>query len=418
MAADMQDHASLLRAVSSRMPQTPSDDDTDLLDTGELLAEQRRRGHASLKFVPQLEREYRQNFARLNADRMKVFHGLGILVAVLFVPFDRLFGGHYQPLAADLLVGLMAVALTVPLLVAQTRWRDRALENVLVGGLMVTGLALVGVIAASRMTTPEFPYASLMLLSFYTYLMSSLPLRSAAICGGTALAAHIAVTFTLLPQLPTFWIYELYYLAGANIFGVFGRYITELHERAAYLLQRERAHDAAHDSLTGALNRKAFIERAEQIWAMAARTGSPLGLAVYDLDDFKQMNDRNGHQAGDMVLVRLVDTLSNNARRVLDAVGRFGGDEFAVLWCQSSESDFRRMQGTVRAQLQEVRWGDAPHQNGISVSAGALWVADATQISLRVALARADMLLYAAKRGGKNQVSFEAGDDLDSSSRI
>ena len=105
-------------------------------------------------------------------------------------------------------------------------------------------------------------------------------------------------------------------------------------------------------------------------------------------------------------------------RRVLDAVGRFGGDEFAVLWCQSSESDFRRMQGTVRAQLQEVRWGDAPHQNGISVSAGALWVADATQISLRVALARADMLLYAAKRGGKNQVSFEAGDDLDSSSRI
>lgn len=417
MRGDVNDYTPWLNGSGDPSREMSFDHD-DLVSPGDLLAEQRRRGFSGLKFLPQLEIEYRRNFARLNADRMKVFHSLGITVAVLFVAFDRFVGGHHQPLVADLLVGLMALGLLMPMMVARTRWRDAALENTLLAGLMMTGLALVGVIATSRLVTPDFPYASLMLLSFYTYLMSSLPLRSAALCGASALAAHVVVSLSVLPGLPDFWAYELYYLVGANVFGVCGRYIAEYHERTSYLLQRERAHDAAHDSLTGALNRKAFLERAEQIWAMASRIGAPLGVAVYDLDNFKQMNDRNGHQAGDMVLVRLVDTLSNNARRALDAVGRFGGDEFVVLWCQCAESDFRRMQATVCEQLREVRWGEANDQRGISVSAGALWVADPSQTSLRLALANADMLLYRAKRNGKNQVCFDDGDRRDSSALI
>lgn len=104
-------------------------------------------------------------------------------------------------------------------------------------------------------------------------------------------------------------------------------------ERQREELDRQRdelARVSRADPLTGALNRRGFEERLEAELADAARSGVPVTLVTLDLDDFKAVNDRAGHAAGDALLCTLVEHLDAEMRP-MDALGRLGGDEFAVL---------------------------------------------------------------------------------------
>jgi diguanylate cyclase (GGDEF)-like protein len=94
--------------------------------------------------------------------------------------------------------------------------------------------------------------------------------------------------------------------------------------------QEELAHQAAHDGLTGLVNRAVFHERVEQGLARCRRNNRDLAVFYLDLDLFKNVNDRMGHQAGDKLLAVMADRL-RVAVRLADTVGRMGGDEFAIL---------------------------------------------------------------------------------------
>ncbi len=96
------------------------------------------------------------------------------------------------------------------------------------------------------------------------------------------------------------------------------------------LLEQRLAQLALHDALTGLPNRRLFEDRAEQALAAAQRAGCSVGVLLIDLDDFKPVNDRFGHPAGDGVLIEVARRLSAAVRDV-DTVARFGGDEFVVL---------------------------------------------------------------------------------------
>ena len=95
-------------------------------------------------------------------------------------------------------------------------------------------------------------------------------------------------------------------------------------------LESELLHQAFHDSLTGLANRALFLDRLEHALAHATREPERIGVLFIDLDDFKAINDTQGHAAGDRVLQRVASTLLN-ATRGCDTVSRLGGDEFAVL---------------------------------------------------------------------------------------
>ena len=371
-----------------------------------LYARQRRVGFSRLRFLEPLEREYRNGFAATNTVRVGLLHAVGILSLLGFVVFDRYVADHrLSPLGESLLL-VMGLGLLIPVLVANSRWRQSALQVSLTAGLMANYLALVLVVFVTRLEDSGFPYESLLLVSFYTYFMSALPLRNAILCGLVPFGVHAVLTARGLATPPPYWQYELYYLGLANLFGMLGRYIIEYQERALYLLQRERAYDASHDALTGVLNRRAFLAHAQQVWALAARNQMPIGLALYDLDDFKRVNDLHGHAAGDEVLVALTEALSAHARRATDGIGRQGGDEFVGLWSQCAEADFHRIQNQIAERLEGVTWGPRQEQTGISTSTGALWVVDARALSLSEAMMQADRLLYDAKASGKRRIHF------------
>lgn len=104
--------------------------------------------------------------------------------------------------------------------------------------------------------------------------------------------------------------------------------VRDVTERRA--LEAEIAHHAHHDPLTGLANRRAFTSRLDEALARFARSGTPVGLVMLDLDEFKPVNDSWGHQAGDEVLVEVARRLED-AVRDTDLVARMGGDEFAVV---------------------------------------------------------------------------------------
>jgi diguanylate cyclase (GGDEF)-like protein len=157
---------------------------------------------------------------------------------------------------------------------------------------------------------------------------------------------------------------------------------------------------ARTDYLTGAFNGRSFAEAAEGEIARARRHEHTFSVAFMDVDDFKLVNDRLGHSAGDRLLMLVADTLRENVRAV-DVVARLGGDEFAVLMPETDERAAQLMLRRVRRQLLEAaRWKGWP----VTFSAGLItWVEPPAGVDEM--LRAADELMYMAKRHGKNAVS-------------
>jgi diguanylate cyclase (GGDEF)-like protein len=154
-------------------------------------------------------------------------------------------------------------------------------------------------------------------------------------------------------------------------------------------LLRGHADEARHDALTGLLNRRGFAERAELEIERAHRSRRALTLVCLDLDDFKRVNDTAGHAAGDAQLQRF-GSVTRATLRAIDVIGRIGGDEFALLFPDTSTGEALIMIERLRTALADVEPG------GIPFSLGVLGLGD-PMIDVDEALKQADDLMYRHK---------------------
>lgn len=179
----------------------------------------------------------------------------------------------------------------------------------------------------------------------------------------------------------------------------------ERHILATLRLQREVEQLANSDGLTGLLNRRAFIAAYER--AFADPGGPPRALLVLDIDHFKHVNDRHGHDVGDRVLLRF-SALIRAACGDADSAGRFGGEEFIMLVAAGDGSAFAARLGRSIAG-HDFRHAECPVER-VTVSIGVHPV-DRAAPEFDAAFARADAALYAAKAAGRNRVcaSHELG---------
>jgi diguanylate cyclase (GGDEF)-like protein len=168
---------------------------------------------------------------------------------------------------------------------------------------------------------------------------------------------------------------------------------------AAFALQRER-HSAVTDPLTRVLNRRGLEERLERELAAAQERRVPLSLLVIDCDDFKEINDRAGHEFGDALLREVADVLSRSLPEGAEAA-RLGGDEFVVMF-PGAGSDLAEALGAQIRTLLAEGLTDAGFPLRISAGVSTYPFDGATPTSL---LRAGDQALYAAKAAGKDRVA-------------
>lgn len=173
-------------------------------------------------------------------------------------------------------------------------------------------------------------------------------------------------------------------------------------------------HLALHDELTGLANRRLFQDRLDNALARARRTGAPVGLLSIDLDQFKQVNDTLGHQAGDSVL-RHVSALFATRVRGSDTAARTGGDEFCViLENPASRADVENVGHSLRSLLKEpLELDGRPVSVGASVGI-AMFPNDAGDVDELCRVA--DMRMYQDKHGSNGYVAHAAPSVPDPSS--
>ena len=169
-------------------------------------------------------------------------------------------------------------------------------------------------------------------------------------------------------------------------------------------LVRTLNHVAQHDQLTGMLYRGSAVEAAEAVMLAAGFEQAPLGVALFDLDHFKAVNDSYGHLVGDEVLASLAGILRQSARSG-DIIGRFGGEEFIAFLPGVELGAVYQFAERVRLAVAgaNVHVGDAANIT-VTVSAGVAAIpgcADTLEEAIRVA----DDRLLAAKRAGRNRVA-------------
>ncbi len=174
------------------------------------------------------------------------------------------------------------------------------------------------------------------------------------------------------------------------------------------VLEGELTRQAFHDGLTGLANRALFRDRLDQALVRSERSREPLALLLIDLDGFKQINDNFGHDVGDQLLQR-VSARFGDATRPSDTVARFGGDEFAVLVENGSETYATALAGRLLERLsQPATVGDRTLAFGASV--GIVIHPGDGSAGREELIRRADIAMYAAKKAGRGRYEVYRGE--------
>jgi diguanylate cyclase (GGDEF)-like protein len=165
----------------------------------------------------------------------------------------------------------------------------------------------------------------------------------------------------------------------------------------------ELVNSARNDPLTGCLNRRLFDRHLEAEYARIDRYGGQVSLLLCDLDGFKVINDRYGHQAGDTVLNAVGRTLRACIRGKIDVAGRYGGEELVILLPETGLPGALIVGEKIRSAIENLEVVHEDHLLKCTISIGVS--ANSERISTPEALLRAaDEKLYAAKANGKNRV--------------
>nr|WP_247741762.1 GGDEF domain-containing protein [Endozoicomonas sp. G2_1] len=167
---------------------------------------------------------------------------------------------------------------------------------------------------------------------------------------------------------------------------------------------------AITDSLTNLANRRHFDNQLKQEWKRCLRHHKPLSLILFDVDSFKQYNDRYGHSGGDECLVQIAEMLahSNLAKRPGDLIARYGGEEFVVLLSDADEDYTRAVAERIRDGVSQLSISHdctkVAESNHVTVSVGFAVARIEQELTPEDLLVQADEALYLAKHSGRNRV--------------
>ncbi len=166
---------------------------------------------------------------------------------------------------------------------------------------------------------------------------------------------------------------------------------------------------ATIDGMTGIYNRRHFMTLADLEWNRARRYGRPLSFLMIDIDFFKSINDRFGHEVGDQMIVHLT-TLARACKRESDVLARIGGEEFALLLPETDLAQARLVAERLRREVGENPLIAKSDRILTTISIGVA-VRNVTMVGIADLMRAADQALYDAKGAGRNRVACSTNAD-------
>lgn len=174
--------------------------------------------------------------------------------------------------------------------------------------------------------------------------------------------------------------------------------ITEANEATEHFRQL-----ATYDELTGAYNRRLFMDRAEEELSQSRRNGQTFSLLLIDLDHFKKINDNYGHASGDEAL-RYASQCVRDALRDYDIFGRVGGEEFALVLSGIDQAQALQICNRLRETMEAGTLSHNQHHFGLTMSGGLATARSGDTVTSLIS--DADAALYRAKRAGRNRIEL------------
>jgi diguanylate cyclase (GGDEF)-like protein len=372
-------------------------------------------GFRSLTFIADLEPGFRLYYLDNNPGQIRRIIPVALVLTLLFTLTDYLrlapevFAQFYVYRAIQLVA---LAALTLMVFGASSALLEKAVILILVIYGTTTPIIL-GIINANGEFSPIS--AQLFILAF-CYFLAGLRFYQALFTGLIiSLSYPISQLFfsAPLPNLP----FNCFMILAFNVLGLCGAYFLEYAARENYLARQLLGELALFDGLTGLLNRRAFSLDLEKIFLQAKRDKVELAIAMLDVDRFKEFNEFFGHVQGDHCLRKIAAVLRDSIKRPLDKAGRYGGEEFILVWYDCNEESARQLGEIARAAVEELAIAHGPDasQRLVTVSVGVATANGARLSDTGPLIRAADNALYDAKAAGRNQVVMAAADSVSSS---
>jgi diguanylate cyclase (GGDEF)-like protein len=378
-------------------------------ETGELT------DHASILLPSEREREWKKETLRIFRRRTALITVVGILS---LIPFWLFYTTLAPQARGSITFSYIVMALGCSILNILVR-RSKTLpvtRGLAVATYLVFALCAASVVAAVR--DPRVTAFSGHEAIIISMLFLPFSLTEALLC-----AAAVTVSFGIGlwgmiadPTSSTSWFDVWPRLAALSFTSLLIAFMTHLQG-----LLRRQAFDSAFDmalsasrsaalsnldAVTGGFNRRHLENMLELELARANRFGQPLSLLMFDLDNFKRVNDQNGHIAGDEVL-REVLSSTTEALRGIDTIARYGGDEFIVILpgtpLRAATGAAYRLRALILTGLRD-RFAPGSLESKVTISLGVTCLLPGDVVSVERAIERADNQLYEAKRAGKDRV--------------
>jgi diguanylate cyclase (GGDEF)-like protein len=369
-------------------------------------------GFKSLSFIPELESQFRQFYLENSPGQLKQALPIALVLTLLFSVTDFL----RLPPEIFTQIGPFRVTQWVTLLVL-TVLVFRDMQPLLETGVILT-LAVYGIttpiILGIINTGGKFsPISAHLLILCFGYFLAGLRFYHAMFAGLIISLAYPASQVLFSSPLPNL-AFNCLMIIAFNVLGLCGAYFLEYAARENYLSRQLLSELALFDGLTGLLNRRAFALDLEKICLQAKRARVNVSLAMVDVDHFKEFNDYFGHVQGDHCLCSIANTLKGSIRRPLDKVGRYGGEEFILIWYDCSEQAAQDMGEAAREAVEalSIPHGPGATQRTVTISIGVATGKPREMMDSGSLIRAADRALYEAKSAGRNRVTLASDQDL------
>ena len=347
------------------------------------------------RFPADVEQQFRESrIAGFSAINRSTFWSIAILL-LMFAPWDFYVDpAHWRSAFQVRLIGATVIVATglFQQLPGMGRWlplmaKMRLVISVVAATVAAStldrgyGFAVAGVVAIIL----TGPYIAIDVRDLLTTNLVALLALAVVI---------VAVSLDPLDMVGT----VVFMLLAMAVSMLLGRVLEGLNRRA-FALELELHRDARTDALTGLDNRRAVQERAPLELKRARRAGVPVSLLLCDIDHFKSINDRHGHESGDAVLRAVAATLRATVRET-DLLGRWGGEEFLAVLVDADARHAGEVAERIRANVAATTLEGLPEPATISIGVSTRQPVEPVAVVWEALLKEADTHLYRAKSAG------------------